>query len=82
MLGIIQARFWNLASLNEFRRFFNLAPHRAFEGNNPHPYVTEQLKRLYDHPDFVELYPDIICEAPKEAMTPGLASSPVHHWRH
>ena len=71
ILGIIQARSWNLASLNEFRKYFNLAPHKTFEDINPDPYVAEQLKRLYDHPDFVELYPGMAIEEAKVPMAPG-----------
>lgn len=71
ILGIKQARFWNLATLNEFRRHFKLAPHKTFEEINPDPLVAEQLKRLYDHPDFVELYPGIIVEDAKEPIKAG-----------
>ena len=71
ILGIKQARSWNLASLNEFRRHFKLAPHKTFEEINPDPLVAEQLKRLYDHPDFVEIYPGIIVEEAKEPVKPG-----------
>ena len=70
-LGIKQARSWNLATLNEFRKYFNLAPHKTFEDINPDPYIADQLKRLYDHPDLVEIYPGIIVEDTKEPMTPG-----------
>ncbi len=34
ILGIQQARHWNCASLNEFRKFFGLAPHKTFESIN------------------------------------------------
>jgi linoleate 8R-lipoxygenase / 9,12-octadecadienoate 8-hydroperoxide 8R-isomerase len=71
ILGIKQARTWNLATLNEFRRHFKLAPHRTFEEINPDPLVAEQLRRLYDHPDFVELYPGITVEEAKEPRLPG-----------
>jgi linoleate 8R-lipoxygenase / 9,12-octadecadienoate 8-hydroperoxide 8R-isomerase len=71
MLGIKQARSWNLATLNEFRRHFKLTPHKTFEDINPDPQVAEHLKRLYDHPDFVELYPGIAVEKPKEPVKAG-----------
>lgn len=71
VLGIQQARSWNLATLNEFRKFFNLAPHKTFEDINPDPYIADQLKHLYDHPDFVELYPGLIIEEAKDAKVPG-----------
>ena len=34
ILGINQARHWNCASLNEFRKFFGLKPHETFEEIN------------------------------------------------
>lgn len=34
ILGIQQARHWNCASLNEFRKFFGLKPHSTFEEIN------------------------------------------------
>lgn len=76
ILGIMQARSWKLASLNEFRKFFKLAPHKTFEDINPDPDVAEQLKRLYDHPDFVEMYPGLVVEEAKHPMTPGSGLCP------
>lgn len=71
ILGIKQARSWNLATLNEFRSYFNLTPYKTFEEINPDPYIAETLKRLYDHPDYVEIYPGIALEAAKEPLKPG-----------
>lgn len=34
ILGMEQARAWRYATLNEFRKFFGLTPHRAFEDIN------------------------------------------------
>ncbi|KAL3479872.1 heme peroxidase [Aspergillus californicus] len=70
-LGIMQARAWNLGTLNEFRKYFNLAPHKTFEDINSDPYIAEQLRRLYDSPDLVEIYPGIIVEDAKEPIVPG-----------
>ncbi|KAF5864651.1 hypothetical protein ETB97_006928 [Aspergillus alliaceus] len=70
-LGVKQARSWNLATLNEFRKYFNLTPHKTFEDINSDPYISEQLKRLYDHPDNVEIYPGVIVEDTKESVVPG-----------
>ncbi|KAE8144928.1 heme peroxidase [Aspergillus avenaceus] len=70
-LGIEQARQWNLATLNEFRKYFNLTPYKTFEEINPDPYISEQLRRLYDHPDLVEIYPGVIVEDTKESVVPG-----------
>lgn len=44
ILGMQQARKWNLASLNEFRKFFQLKPHDTFEHINEDSVVAEQLK--------------------------------------
>lgn len=71
VLGIKQARNWNLATLNEFRSFFSLDPYKTFEEINSDPYIVDQLKHFYDHPDQVELYPGIIVEDAKKAMAPG-----------
>jgi linoleate 10R-lipoxygenase len=62
ILGIIQARKWGCGSLNELRKFFNLKPYDTFEEINSDPYIADQLRHLYEHPDFVELYPGIIAE--------------------
>ena len=76
MLGIMQARAWNVASLNEFRKYFNLTPHETFEDINSDPYVADQLKRLYDTPDQVELYVGLVTEEPKEPLVPGAGLLP------
>ncbi|PWY87652.1 heme peroxidase [Aspergillus heteromorphus CBS 117.55] len=70
-LGIMQARSWNLATLNEFRNYFNLTPYKTFEEINPDPYIADQLKRFYDVPDQVEMYPGILVEDTKAALVPG-----------
>ena len=67
----MQARSWNLASLNEFRAYFKLAPHKTFESINPDPRIAKQLERLYGHPDNVEIYPGIVVESGKKPMAPG-----------
>lgn len=71
ILGIIQARSWNVASLNEFRQFSGLTKHTTFEDINPDKEVAERLRNLYDNPDCVELYPGLIAEKTKPPMTPG-----------
>jgi hypothetical protein len=77
MLGIVQGRKWGLATLNEFRKFFKLAPHETFESINSDPEVAENLRRLYEHPDFVELYPGIVAEEAKVPMVPGVGIAPT-----
>lgn len=71
ILGMMQARQWNLASLNEFRLYFGLKPHATFEDINPDPEVAKKLKNLYDSPDFVELYPGLVAEKAKPPVHPG-----------
>jgi len=71
ILGIIQARSWNLASLNEFRQFAGLTKHTTFEDINPDPEVAAKLKNLYEHPDYVELYPGLVAEKAKPPKSPG-----------
>jgi hypothetical protein len=78
VLGIEQARAWNLGSLNEFRKHFKLEPHRTFEDITSDKYVAEQLKHLYDHPDKVEIYPGIVVEDAKKPMAPGAGLCPPY----
>ncbi|KAK4187363.1 putative linoleate diol synthase [Podospora australis] len=70
-LGIMQSRYWNVATLNEFRSFMGLTKHTTFEDINPDPVVAQRLKSLYDSPDSVELYPGLVAEKPKPPMSPG-----------
>ncbi|KAI5788727.1 heme peroxidase [Pyronema domesticum] len=78
VLGIEQTRRWKVASLNEFREFFGLQKHKTFESINPDPVVANTLRQLYDHPDFVELYPGIVAEDDKEPMVPGVGIGPTY----
>ena len=66
ILGIIQARNWNVATLNEFRAYFNLKKYETFEEINDDEEVANQLRHLYEHPDLVELYPGLVVEQAKE----------------
>lgn len=70
-LGILQARGWNLGTLNEFREFVGLSRHVTFEDINPDPEVAFRLRQLYDSPDTVEMYPGIVAEKTKPPMSPG-----------
>jgi prostaglandin-endoperoxide synthase 2 len=78
ILGIIQGRKWNVAGLNEFRKHFGLKPYESFEDINSDPGIAESLRRLYDHPDFVELYPGLVAEEHKEPMVPGVGIAPTY----
>ncbi|KAE8146368.1 heme peroxidase [Aspergillus avenaceus] len=78
VLGIQQARMWNVGSLNEFRKFFDLKPYERFEDINSNKDVAEALRNLYEHPDYVELYPGIVAEEAKEPMVPGVGIAPTY----
>lgn len=60
-----------VASLNEFRQFFGLKTHDTFEDINPDPVISDLLRKLYDSPDMVELYPGLFVEDAKPRMDPG-----------
>lgn len=78
VMGIEQTRKWKVASLNEFREFFGLKAHRSFEDINPDPEIANTLRQLYDHPDFVELYPGLVAEDDKKPMVPGVGIGPTY----
>ncbi|KAM3084311.1 hypothetical protein ACMFMG_001584 [Clarireedia jacksonii] len=71
ILSIQQSRYWNMATLNEFRKFVGLTPHTTFSDINPSPYVSEKLAQFYPTPDHVELYPGIVVEKTKPPVAPG-----------
>ncbi|KAJ6784027.1 hypothetical protein PWT90_00314 [Aphanocladium album] len=77
-LGIIRGRKWHVASLNEFRKQFGLKAYDTFEDINSDPYVADQLRNLYQHPDNVELYPGIVAEEAKQPMAPGVGIAPTY----
>ncbi|KAL9020872.1 MAG: hypothetical protein Q9185_001943 [Variospora sp. 1 TL-2023] len=62
MAGIVTARKWEVASLNEFRTFFGMEPHKTFESINSDAKIADALRNLYDSPDMVEMYPGIFIE--------------------
>ena len=64
--------------MNEYRRFFGLKTYDTFEEVNSDPYIAEQLKHLYEHPDYIELYPGLAIEDFKEPMVPGVGICPTH----
>lgn len=76
VLGIKQARAWNLATLNEFRKHFSLKPYTSFSEISGNDDVAEMLRRLYDHPDNVELYPGLVVEDAKIPKEPGSGLCP------
>ncbi|KAL8921768.1 MAG: hypothetical protein Q9208_005525 [Pyrenodesmia sp. 3 TL-2023] len=62
MAAVLAARKWEVASLNEFRTFFGMEPHKTFESINSDAKIAEALRNLYDSPDMVEMYPGIFVE--------------------
>ncbi|KIW18357.1 hypothetical protein PV08_02645 [Exophiala spinifera] len=75
-LGMKQARAWNVATLNEFRKFFKLEPHKTFSSISTDDEVARSLKALYGHPDYVELYPGLVAEDAKDPLEPGSGLCP------
>lgn len=71
LMGLMNARKWNVATLNEFRDHFGLTKHTTFEDINPDPEVVKKLRYLYGTPDQVELYPGLVTEKAKPPMAPG-----------
>lgn len=76
VMGMKQARSWNVATLNEFRKFFKLEPHKTFKDITTDDEVAHALEALYEHPDYVELYPGIVVEDAKEPLEPGSGLCP------
>ncbi|GME60286.1 putative prostaglandin g h synthase 2 cyclooxygenase pgh2 cox2 [Neofusicoccum parvum] len=76
--GILTARKWRLGSLNELRDFFKLRRHATFEDVNPDPAVADLLRKLYDHPDMVEMYPGMFLEDAKPRLDPGCGGCPPY----
>jgi hypothetical protein len=72
ILGILQARKWEIGTLNDFRDFFGLGRHESFESITKNVGVQNALRDLYEHPDKVELYPGIFCESDENmGVDPG-----------
>lgn len=76
MAGINMARDWNVASLNEFRAYFGLAPHETFESITSDKNAASSLRALYGKPDNVELYPGLVVEDAKTPTLPGSGLCP------
>ena len=60
-----------LASLNEFRKFFGLSVHKTFEDMNKDEKIVAKLKSISRHVDQVELYPGLVCEGDGQCLDPG-----------
>ena len=62
ILGVEQARNWNVATLNELREFFQLKRYEYFKEINSDPDIASTLEALYGKVDLVELYPGVVAE--------------------
>ncbi|KAF4976448.1 hypothetical protein FZEAL_6886 [Fusarium zealandicum] len=78
VLGIMQGRKWQVASLNEFRDFFGLKRYSEFSEINSNPDIANILEKLYTDPDMVELYPGLMIEDIKPARNPGSGICPTY----
>jgi linoleate 10R-lipoxygenase len=78
VLGILQARKWQVASLNEFREFFGLKRYDKFSEINSNPEIAEILEKLYTDPDMVELYPGLMIEDIKPRRDTGSGICPTY----
>ena len=72
ILGILQARKWEIGTLNDFREFFGMPRHENFESITKNFETQNALRDLYEHPDMVELYPGVFCESDENmGVDPG-----------
>ncbi|KAI1259137.1 heme peroxidase [Xylariaceae sp. FL1019] len=78
ILGINQARKWQVASLNEFRDFFGLKRWEKFTDINSDPQIASILEKLYADPDMVELYPGLMIEDIKPVRNTGSGICPTY----
>jgi linoleate 10R-lipoxygenase len=76
--GILQARKWGCASLNEFRSFFGLKTYSKFSEISSDEDIAYRLEKLYTDPDMVEMYPGLIIEDTKPPRSPGVGICPTY----
>jgi hypothetical protein len=72
ILGILQSRKWEVATLNEFRQFFGMKKHERFEDITDDPIIVDRLRDLYEDPDMVEMYPGYLCEGRTRNLDPNV----------
>ena len=81
IMGILQARQWQIGTLNDFRDFFGMSRHDTFESITGDAEVQNALRDLYEHPDKVELYPGVFCESDREQnLDPGPSDVDAALW--
>ena len=71
-INLILTTTREVASLNEFRKFFGLKAHDSFKSINPDPEIADLLRKLYDSLDMVELYAGLFVEDAIPRMDPGI----------
>ncbi|KAK9241972.1 heme peroxidase [Lipomyces tetrasporus] len=76
IFSIQQARSWNVATLNEFCKFFGLKPHEHFSDISSIRDVAQSLETLYKDVNHVELYPGLVAEDAKPRQDPGSGLCP------
>lgn len=58
------------------QEFLRAQKYETFEEVNSDPYIADQLKHLYEHPDYIEVYPGLAIEDFKDPMVPGVGVCP------
>lgn len=81
IMGIMQARKWEVGTLNDFREFFGLVRHETFESVTQNVEIQDALRDLYENPDKIELYPGIFCESDEfMGLDPGPSQASSALW--
>jgi len=62
VMGMLQARAWNICTMNEFRTWLGLGPFNSFEEWNANPDIANAARKLYGDIDRLELYPGLHAE--------------------
>ncbi|KAG9016734.1 hypothetical protein FRB90_002336 [Tulasnella sp. 427] len=80
VMSIEHNREWGTCTLNAFRSFLGLKPYETFDEWNPNPRIADAARRLYGHPDNLELYVGLQAEdtkppIPGAGLCPGYTTS-------